>query len=66
MALGKVIAEGWKKSNQVHTCEVQAGDILILRPLLHSSSIATNPTHRRVLHLEYSAINLPDGLAWCD
>jgi ectoine hydroxylase-related dioxygenase (phytanoyl-CoA dioxygenase family) len=59
--------EQWKKLNQVHTCEVQAGDILVMRPLLlHSSSPATNPTHRRVLHLEFAAINLPDGLEWCD
>jgi ectoine hydroxylase-related dioxygenase (phytanoyl-CoA dioxygenase family) len=58
--------EGWKKSTKVHTCEVQAGDILIMRPLLlHSSSSAINPTHRRVLHIEYSAINLPNGLEWC-
>lgn len=59
--------EGWKKSSQVHICEMQAGDILLMRPLiLHSSSPSTNPSHRRVLHLEYSAINLPDGLEWCN
>lgn len=59
--------EAWKKSPLVHTCETQAGDILIMRPLLlHSSSPSTNPTHRRVLHIEYSAANLPDGLEWCD
>ncbi len=59
--------ERWKESSQVLTCEVKAGDILIMRPLLlHSSSPSINPTHRRVLHIEYSAINLPDGLEWCD
>lgn len=45
--------EGWKKSSQVHTCEMQAGDILLMRPLLlHSSSPSINPTHHRVLHIE--------------
>ena len=59
--------EQWKKSSPVLTCEVQAGDVLVMRPLLlHSSSPATSPTHRRVLHLEYAAINLPDGLEWCE
>lgn len=67
---GKIAAtdiEDWKKSRPVHSCELQAGDILVVRPLLlHSSSPSTNPSHRRVLHIEYSAINLPDGLEWCD
>lgn len=59
--------DAWKKSPLVHTCETQAGDVLVMRPLLlHSSSPSTNPTHRRVLHIEYSAVNLPDGLEWCD
>ncbi len=59
--------EGWTKLGQAHTCEMQAGDILLMRPLLlHSSSPSTNPTHRRVLHIEYSATNLPGGLEWCD
>lgn len=56
-----------KKSSQVHICEVQAGGILIMRPLLlHSSSPSINPSHRRVLHIEYSVTNLPYGLAWCN
>ncbi len=47
------------------TCMVAKGGVLLMRPLLlHASSAATLPTHRRVLHLEYSAHNLPDGLEW--
>ena len=47
------------------TCVVTKGGALLLRPLLlHASSAAILPTHRRVLHLEYSAHNLPDGLEW--
>jgi ectoine hydroxylase-related dioxygenase (phytanoyl-CoA dioxygenase family) len=48
------------------TCCVKKGDALLMRPLLlHASSAATNPSHRRVIHLEYAPANLlPDGLAW--
>lgn len=46
-------------------CEANAGDMLIMRPLiLHASSKATNPSHRRVIHLEFSSFELPDGLSW--
>lgn len=67
---GKIAAtdiEGIKKSSQDHICAMQAGDILIMRPLLlHSSSPSTHPSHRRVIHIEYSAMNLPNGLEWCN
>ncbi len=32
--------------------------------VLHASSPALNPTHRRVLHFEYSSATLPPGLEW--
>jgi ectoine hydroxylase-related dioxygenase (phytanoyl-CoA dioxygenase family) len=36
------------------TCTNQAGDMLIMKPLLlHASSQATSPRHRRILHLVY-------------
>ena len=42
-----------------------AGGAVVMRPLvLHASSPATSPRHRRVLHLEYAATGLPGGLAW--
>ena len=35
-------------------CIARTGDILLMKPLLlHASSLATNPRHRRVLHLVY-------------
>jgi ectoine hydroxylase-related dioxygenase (phytanoyl-CoA dioxygenase family) len=38
------------------TCLADAGDALLMRPLLlHASSRATAPKHRRVLHLVYYA-----------
>ena len=41
------------------------GDVIFMRPLLlHSSKKAMRPEHRRVLHIEYSNMTLPSGLAW--
>lgn len=41
------------------------GDLLIMRPhLLHSSSKGSNPSHRRIVHLEFSSFQLPQGLVW--
>lgn len=46
-------------------CSVRAGGVMLMRPLLlHASSPCRRPAHRRVLHIEYCAISLPDGLAW--
>ena len=48
-------------------CEVAKGGALLLRPLLlHASSPAVNPKHRRVLHIEYATQDLPNGLRWLD
>jgi hypothetical protein len=53
--------------NEAVVCEVSRGGALLMRPLLlHSSSPAKNPSHRRVLHIEYAAGNLPNGLKWFD
>ena len=47
------------------TCETAKGGGLAMRPLLlHSSTRVTNPTHRRVLHIEYATDELPNGLRW--
>lgn len=46
-------------------CEVGCGGALLMRPLLlHASSPARSPRHRRVLHIEYANTRLPDGLEW--
>lgn len=46
-------------------CVVEAGDAIIMRPhLLHSSSKAKRPGHRRVVHIEYSSHVLPQGMNW--
>lgn len=46
-------------------CHVPAGGALLMRPLLlHASSSARTPGHRRVIHLEFADSELPGGLEW--
>lgn len=46
-------------------CEIPAGGAMLMSPLLlHASSASQSPSRRRVLHFEYSAVPLPEGLAW--
>jgi len=48
-----------------YTCDVKAGDLVIMKPLiLHCSSKSIHPGHRRVVHVEYSNFVLPEGLSW--
>jgi ectoine hydroxylase-related dioxygenase (phytanoyl-CoA dioxygenase family) len=57
----------WKAEIQEVICEARCGDVLAMRPLLlHASSPANLPSHRRVIHLEYAATELPGGLEWYD
>jgi ectoine hydroxylase-related dioxygenase (phytanoyl-CoA dioxygenase family) len=53
-----------KKENAV-TCLVPKGGALLMRPmLLHASSACVIPNPRRVVHLEFAATELPQGLEW--
>ncbi len=53
------------RTADVHVCEVPAGGLMIMRPLLlHASKRATSPQRRRVLHLEFAMDDLPGGLVW--
>jgi len=46
-------------------CTVAAGAVMAMSPsLIHASSPATVPARRRVLHFEYSSVDLPAGLQW--
>lgn len=46
-------------------CEVKKGGVLLMRPLLiHASSPAIEPSHRRVIHFELADFELPGGLEW--
>lgn len=46
-------------------CVAEAGDVwLYSTPILHASEAAIDPVHRRVLHLDFAAEDLPGGLEW--
>ncbi|HYX72255.1 MAG TPA: phytanoyl-CoA dioxygenase family protein [Nitrososphaera sp.] len=65
---GRLDAENTRKlkgAGEMVVCHVPKGGALLMRPLLlHASSAGSNPVHRRVIHLEYSADTLPGGLEW--
>jgi ectoine hydroxylase-related dioxygenase (phytanoyl-CoA dioxygenase family) len=65
---GRLSAEEIKfrrQANETRVCSVKKGDCLIMRPLiLHSSSAAATPKNRRVIHFEFSAQDLSNGLNW--
>jgi hypothetical protein len=63
---GPALAEWSSRAGSLAVdCNVNAGGAVIMRPLLvHASSSRTSPGHRRVIHLEYAAEELPDGLEW--
>ncbi len=63
--LGEEDIERWRQTTKEIVCCATAGDLLLMRPLLlHASSPAKSPTHRRVIHLEYACVALPNGLRW--
>jgi ectoine hydroxylase-related dioxygenase (phytanoyl-CoA dioxygenase family) len=63
---GEDIAE-WRSRSPEVSCSARRGDAYLMRPLLvHASSQATAPAHRRVLHVEYACDALSDGLEWME
>lgn len=47
------------------SCDVQKGDVVLMRPLLlHASSAASKAVHRRVIHIDYASSQLDGGLQW--
>lgn len=57
-----------RRSHPEHVCEADAGDVLLMKPLiLHASSASTRPGHRRVVHIEYAPADLLDSrLGWAE
>lgn len=54
-----------ESTSKVVTCEVAAGDVMLMRPLLiHASSACEQPAHRRVIQIEYANFELNGGLQW--
>ena len=53
--------------NQKVICEVEKGGILLMKPLiLHSSKRTENDWNRRVIHIEFCDMELPEGLNWTE
>lgn len=49
------------------TCNVNSGEVMAMKPLLiHSSKRISDGSRRRVIHLEFSNKNLPEGLQWAE
>lgn len=54
-----------RRTSNIKICAVKRGEAFLMRPLtVHSSSAGTNPTHRRVIHIEFTAESLPNSLEW--
>jgi len=48
-------------------CKVEKGGIMIMKPLiLHGSNRTTNGKKRRVIHIEFSDMELPEQLNWSE
>ena len=63
--LSNARVEAWRALSTPVDCVAKRGAILAFRPLiLHASSPARVPAHRRVLHFEFAVDPLPDPLEW--
>lgn len=66
-ARGPIDIKEWAitKEGRQKLCEVKKGGILLMKPLiLHSSSRTENEKNRRVIHIEFTDQELPEGLQW--
>lgn len=56
----------WSTETEV-SCNVKAGGIMIMKPLLlHASSRTVDDRKRRVIHIEFSKEELPEDLKWSE
>lgn len=63
--LTKADMDGLVRKTVPVTCAADAGDILVMRPLLvHASHRSRSDGRRRVVHLEFSSRDLPAPLRW--
>lgn len=54
-------------TEQAVVCPVPAGGAMLMRPLLmHASRRSTSAKPRRVLHLEFNDLELPEPLQWAE
>jgi len=61
-------AEDINWQNEIESaCNVKAGGIMVMRPLLmHASARTTSGKQRRVIHIEFSKALLPVGIDWAE
>lgn len=58
--IGRMVAQSVR-----HMCVARAGDVVAMRGLsLHASEKAARPERRRVLHVDYATLPLPEPLRW--
>ncbi len=59
-------AINWTEETEA-ACSVGSGGAMIMKPLLlHSSSRTTNHKKRRVIHIEFSSMELPSQINWAE
>jgi ectoine hydroxylase-related dioxygenase (phytanoyl-CoA dioxygenase family) len=57
--------DAWKRRVPEVICTAKCGGVVAMCPLiLHASAAAESAGHRRVIHIEYAAAELPAGLEW--
>lgn len=64
---GRISDQGiaqWVQERLPVMCAVSRGGVLVMRPLLLHASAAAQTAQRRVIHLEFAAGELPQGLTW--
>ncbi|MFZ6051517.1 phytanoyl-CoA dioxygenase family protein [Halocola ammonii] len=55
------------ENSEAQICEVQPGGVQFMKPLLlHSSSKSWSHKNRRVIHLEFNPLELPEGMEWAE
>lgn len=66
--LGRIVANEIQRHvdpASVEICDAEAGDVVAMRGLtIHASERASQPSRRRVIHVDFSSANLPEGLEW--
>ncbi len=52
-------------TSPIVTCAVEAGDAVAMKALtVHGSEHAAAPSHRRILHMDFTSMSLPHPLEW--
>lgn len=55
------------KGKREISCSIRAGGIMLMKPLLfHNSNKTRNEKRRRIIHIEFSSIELPTELSWAE